>query len=169
MSCGSVDNRVGIANLRPSSPDSDPELRRMMVGRVAKLEQLGLAEQVEPGCWTLKPGLEETLRDLGIRGDIIKTMHRAMSGGGLEPDVSNFALHGDDPGDPVLGRLVARGLHDELTGSAYAVVEGVDGRTHHVRFSDMEMTGDAMPGAIVEARAYEDAAGRKRLLLATRS
>src|SRR5260370_12405457 len=31
------------------------------------------------------------------------------------------------------------------------------------------MTGDAMPGAIVEARAYEDAAGRKRLLLATRS
>src|SRR5260370_4566105 len=31
------------------------------------------------------------------------------------------------------------------------------------------MTGDAMAGAIVEARAYEDAAGRKRLLLATRS
>src|SRR5258708_7492798 len=31
------------------------------------------------------------------------------------------------------------------------------------------MTGDATPGAIVEARAYEDAAGRKRLLLATRS
>jgi len=29
------------------------------------------------------------------------------------------------------------------------------------------MTGDAKPGAIVEARAYEDAAGRKRLLLAT--
>ena len=30
--------------------------------------------------------------------------------------------------DPVLGRLVERGLHDELTGSAYAIVEGVDGR-----------------------------------------
>ena len=63
-----------------------------------------------------------------------------------------FALHGDDPADPVLGRLVARGLHDELTGSAYAIVEGVDGRTHHVRFSDVEMTGDAKPGAIVEAQ-----------------
>jgi type IV secretory pathway VirD2 relaxase len=164
-----ADEGAGIANLRPSSPDSDPELRRMMVGRVAKLEQLGLAEQVEPGCWTLKPGLEETLRDLGIRGDIIKTMHRAMSGGGREPDVSNFALHGDDPGDPVLGRLVARGLHDELTGSAYAVVEGVDGRTHHLQFSDLELTGDAVPGAIVEARAYQDASGWKRLSLAIRS
>src|SRR5260221_13706623 len=96
-------------------------------------------------------------------------MHRAMARAGREPDVSMFALQGEDPADPVLGRLVARGLHDELTGSAYAVGGGVDGRTHHARFSDIEMTGDAMPGAIVEARAYEDAAGRKRLLLATRS
>jgi Protein of unknown function (DUF3363) len=31
------------------------------------------------------------------------------------------------------------------------------------------MTGDAKPGAIVESRAYDDAAGRKRLSLATRS
>ncbi len=45
----------------------------------------------------------------------------------------------------------------------------MDGRTHHLRFSDLEMTGDAEPGAIVEARSYEDAKGRKRLSLATRS
>jgi hypothetical protein len=31
------------------------------------------------------------------------------------------------------------------------------------------MTGDAQPGAIVEARSYEDASGRRRLSLATRS
>jgi type IV secretory pathway VirD2 relaxase len=100
----------------------------------------------------LKPGLEQTLRELEIRGDIIKTMHRALAAAGREPDVAGFALHGDDPGDPVLGRLVARGLHDELKGSAYAVVEGVDGRTHHLQFSHFELTGDAAPGAIVEAR-----------------
>ena len=35
--------------------------------------------------------------------------------------------------------------------------------------SDLEMTGDAKPGAIVETRAYEDANGRRRLSLATRS
>ena len=140
-----------------------------MVGRVAKLERLGLAEQIEPGCWTLKPGLEDTLRDLSIRGDIIKTMHRAMGGVHREPDVSGFALHGDEPVDMVLGRLVERGLHDELKGSAYAIVEGIDGRTHHIRFTDIEMTGDAAPGAIVEARTYDDAQGRKHLTLATRS
>ena len=122
-----------------------------------------------PGCWTLKPGIEETLRDLGIRGDIIKTMHRAMSGAGREADVTGFALHGETPAVPVLGRLVERGLHDELQGSAYAIVEGIDGRNHHVRFSDLEMTGDTKPGAIVETRAYKDEGGRSRLSLATRS
>jgi len=92
-----------------------------------------------------------------------------MAGAGREPDVSRFALHGDDPNDPVLGRLAERGLHDELKGSAYAIVEGIDGRTHHLQFSDLELTGDAAPGAIVEARAYDDPKGRKRLALAIRS
>ena len=57
----------------------------------------------------------------------------------------------------------------KLEGSAYAIVAGVDGRTHRLRFSDLEMTGDPPPGAIVEARAYDDATGRRRLSLATRS
>jgi type IV secretory pathway VirD2 relaxase len=158
-----------IADLRPGDANEDPELRRLMLGRAAKLERLGLAEPVGAARWMLKPGLEPALRDLGIRGDIIKTMHQAMTGAGREPDVTGFALHGDEPADPVLGRLVGRGLDDELKGTAYAIVEGVDGRTHHLRFSDLDMTGDAKPGAIVEARAYEDSSGRHRLSLATRS
>ncbi len=89
-----------------------------MLGRAAKLERLGLADRIGAARWTLKPGLEPALRDLGIRGDIIKTMHRAMSGADREPDVAGFAIHGDAPVDPVLGRLVERGLDDELKGSA---------------------------------------------------
>ena len=164
-----ADENGGVADLRPGAANEDPELRRLMLGRAQKLERLGLAEQIGPASWTLKPGLEQSLRDLSIRGDIIKTMHRALTDAGREPDVTGFALHGDASADQVLGRLVARGLHDELKGSAYAIVEGVDGRTHHLQFSDLEMTGDALPGAIVEARSYEDAGGRRRLSLATRS
>jgi type IV secretory pathway VirD2 relaxase len=164
-----ADDGGGVIDLRPGLADEPPELRRLMLGRAERLERLGLAENVGSARWTLKPGLEQILRDLGTRGDIIKTMHRAMTGAGRDPDVSGFALHSDEPAAPVLGRLVARGLHDELRGSAYAIVEGVDGRTHHLQFSDLEVTGDARPGAIVEARAYEDASGQKRLSLATRS
>ena len=164
-----ADETGGVADLRPTGADDDPEFRRLMLGRARKLERLGLADQVGPASWTLKPGLEQSLRELSIRGDIIKTMHQALTDSSREPDVAGFALHGDQVSDQVLGRLVARGLHDELNGSAYAIVEGVDGRTHHLTFSDLEMTGDAPAGAIVEARSYEDAKGRSRLSLATRS
>ena len=114
------------------------------------------------------PGLEPALRDLGNRGDIIKTMHRAMAGTGREPDVAGFALHGDDPHDPVLGRLVARGLDDELKGSAYAIVKGLmAGRTI---FSSLTSNSRVtLRRERSSSRAHEDAQGRKRLSLAAAS
>lgn len=159
---------AGLVDLRPGG-DTDPEMRRLLLGRAAKLGQLGLAAREGPAVWALEPGAENTLRDLSVRNDIIKTMHNAMSRDGGRFDVSALALHQDVPSEPVIGRLVERGLHDELTGSAYAIVEGVDGRTHHLRFKDMEMTGDAKAGSIVELRSWEDAKGHDRLSLATRS
>ena len=164
-----ADEGAGIADLRPNATGPDPELRRLMTGRAMKLERMGLAEPAGPGCWTLKPGIEDTLRDLAVRGDIIKMMHRAMTDGARAPDVAGFAIHGEDVSDRIIGRLVERGLHDELAGTAYAIIDGADGRTHHIRFADLDMTGDALPGAIVELRAWEDAKAQRRLSLATRS
>jgi type IV secretory pathway VirD2 relaxase len=57
--------------------------------------------------------------------------HEVARAAELESLRTCFALHGDEPSDPVLGRLVERGLDDELKGSAYIVIDGVDGRTHH--------------------------------------
>src|SRR3546814_18626924 len=121
-----------------------------------KLERLGLAERTAPGCWALAPGLEPALRDLGLRGDIIKTMHRAMTASGGEADPGRFAMHTEPPTDPVIGKLVERGLHDELTGASYAVVDGAAGRVHHLKFSDLEWTGAAPSGALVEPRRWKD-------------
>lgn len=159
----------GAVDLRPGMAEPNRRDEALLRGRAQKLERMGLAEAVGPAQWTLKPGLETSLRDLSIRGDIIKTMHRAMSAEGRAPDPATFALHGNDVADPIVGRLVERGLHDELAGSAYAVVDGIDGRSHHLRFDDLEMTGDAKPGAIVELRRWQDAKGWDRLSLATRS
>jgi type IV secretory pathway VirD2 relaxase len=50
-----------------------------------------------------------------------------MRCGGRQPNTTGFAIHGNQVVDPVLGRLVERGLHDELAGTAYAIVDGVDG------------------------------------------
>jgi type IV secretory pathway VirD2 relaxase len=164
-----ADEAAGLADLRPGGADNDPELRRLMIGRASKLQRLGLAEQVSPGRWNLKPDLDQTLRQLSARGDIIETMHRAMTQAGREADVSRFVVHGETPLDPVVGRLIERGLQDELKASAYAVIEGVDGRTHHLGFADLDLTGDARVGAIVETRSHRDANGAQRLSLEVRS
>ena len=50
---------------------------------------------------------------------------------------------------PVIGRLVATALHDELAGEAYAVIDGTDGRAHHVRFRGIEAFAHAPSGRAV--------------------
>ena len=164
-----ADEAGGVIDLRPANDGSDRGDRSLLLGRAAKLERLGLADRIGTASWSLKADLEPTLRDLSIRTDIIKTMHRAMGQRDLGADPSTFALQGDAPTDQIIGRLVERGLHDELAGTAYAVIDGVDGRAHHVRFRDLELTSDAAPGAIVELRSWTDPKGEVRLSLAVRS
>lgn len=156
-----ADDLGGVIDLRPDPRRSQLALHRHLIGRAGKLERLGLVTNIAPACWTLKPDLEPTLRQLAVRGDIIKTMHRAMTGLGVDADPGRFAMHPGVGVDPIIGRLVERGLHDELSGQAYAVIEGADGRVHHLRFPDLEQTGDAAPGAIVELRTWTDRRGRQ--------
>lgn len=159
---------AGLIDLRPGG-NAEPDMRRLLTGRAARLEELGLMSREGSGLWSMQSGAEQVLRDLAVQGDVIKTMHRAMTRQGSTFDPSALALHVETPADPIVGRLVERGLDDELSGRAYAVIDGADGRVHHLRFDDIDMTGDARPGAIVELRSWEDPKGRTRLSLATRS
>jgi type IV secretory pathway VirD2 relaxase len=167
--CAIGDELGGVIDLRPDPYRTSNPTNQHLIGRATKLERMGLADRIAPGCWRLKPGLEQSLRDLGTRGDIIKTMHRAMTGQGLAAEPSRFAMYDETSPEPVIGRLVERGLHNELTGQAYAVVDGADGRIHHLKFSDIDMTGDAASGSIVELRIWTDRRGREQSSLWTHS
>ena len=116
-----ADERGGVIDLRPDPQRNQNDMDRHLIGRAGKLERMELATRLAPACWSLGPGLQPTLRALAVRGDIIKTMHRAMTGTGVEPDTGRFAMHDNAASDPVIGCLVERGLDDELTGSAYAL------------------------------------------------
>ena len=159
----------GLVDLRPDPSGHARSDRALLIGRATALERLGLADAHGQACWTLGSDLEGKLRELGERGDIIKTMHRAMSRQLGSAETGRFALHEEAPENPVIGRLIERGLHEELTGESYAIVDGVDGRVHHLKFPDLEVTGDAEPGAIVELRSWDDNRGRRQQSLALRS
>jgi len=165
-------DETGYLDLRPEPEGgSDWKIRRLMIGRLQHLEKMGLALQADPGEWILRVDVERNLRDLGQRGDIIKTMHRAFAARGQDRGVADFAIDAGRAGAPIIGRLVDKGLHNELTGEAYVVIDGIDGRAHHVRLRGIEAFDRAPPiGGIVEVRRFggpEDA--RPTLVLANRS
>ncbi|WP_457152982.1 relaxase/mobilization nuclease domain-containing protein [Mesorhizobium sp. P5_C1] len=159
----------GVIDLATAANAQSDEYQVLKVGRVRKLETLGLAEQVGPGQWIIDDKAEATLRELGERGDIIKRMHRALTEQGIERGAASYVLAAERLDTPIVGRLVDRGLDDELKGSAYAVVDGTDGRTHHIKLSDLDAAGDSAPGSIVELRKFHDAQGHGRAALAVRS
>jgi type IV secretory pathway VirD2 relaxase len=159
-----------VVDLRPEAdgPHGGPA-HAATIGRMRKLERLGLAEPLGPARWRLSENAEPTLRALGEQNDIIRRIHRGLAEQRIERSVSDYVLDDRDRPAPIIGRLVARGLDDELNGTAYAVIDGTDGRAHHVRLANLEAAGDTAPGGIVELRRFEDAAGRQRVALAVRS
>ncbi|MGE0294238.1 MAG: relaxase/mobilization nuclease domain-containing protein [Hyphomonadaceae bacterium] len=159
----------GVIDVAPDRQGKPDEYHAQKVGRLRKLETLGLAEQVGPGQWMIDDKAEATLRELGERGDIIKRMHRALTERGIERAAASYVLAAEGLDTPIVGRLVDRGLDDELKGSAYAVVDGVDGRTHHIKLPDLDAAGDSAPGSIVELRRFDDAKGERRVAIAVRS
>jgi type IV secretory pathway VirD2 relaxase len=159
----------GMIDLRPDrSPGRDP-LREIRIGRMRTLERLALAERAGPARWILASDAEPRLRALGERGDIIKRLHKALAKDGAARAISSWALEGERHGEPVIGRLIGRGLDDELKGTTFAIVDGVDGRVHHLKLPDIDAAGDGPIGGIVELRRFEDSHGRKRIALAVRS
>ncbi|BAI96837.1 type VI secretion protein [Sphingobium sp. TA15] len=162
-------HETGVVDLAPRAGGQPDEFHVLKVGRLRKLESLGVANPVGNAQWAIKPEAEATLRELGERGDIIKRMHKALTDRGIERGSANYVLASEGLDLPVVGRLVERGLDDELNGTAYAVVDGVDGRTHHIKLPDLDAAGDSTPGSIVELRRFDDARGQRRIALAVRS
>ena len=160
----------GAIDLRPACDEGGDFERTLLVGRARKLERLGLATPLGPGQWIMAEEAESVLRRLGERGDIIKRIHRGLAERSAERAAADFVLDGETRGDPIIGQLLARGLADELKGSSFAVIDGIDGRTHHLRLADLDATSDAPIGAVVEARRLPSReGGAPRLLLAVRS
>lgn len=111
-------------------------------GRLRHLETLGLATR--QGCrYRLHPDLEAQLRTLQVRRDIIRTLHQRRLESGRE--VRELGR------DPVRGKVVKVGQHDEMGASAWVVVRDGDGQEHFAKLK----VGQVMPsiGRTVELQA----------------
>jgi len=135
-----------------------PLQQAMRAGRLKKLEALGLAEPLVAGRWRLAEGLEERLRRLGERGDIVRTMHRELSARRIERGVAEFVPDAAPLRGPLVGRVAGRGLSDEVRDRQYLLVDGVDGRVHYVDLGRGDGVEPLPDGAVVRVVPVEPAA-----------
>jgi type IV secretory pathway VirD2 relaxase len=128
------------ANREVSAADNDPFQQSIAAGRLRKLKAMDLADDIGSGRYRLADTLEETLRHIGERGDIVRLMQRELTArrldrAGVEQVVSI------DLREPIVGQLIRRGLSDEHRDRHYAMIDGIDGRVHYVDIGN----GDATP------------------------
>lgn len=135
---------VDIVDL--TSQPGDRQRQNVLRARLQRLEAMALAERVDANRWKLSPKMESTLNGLGERGDILRTLHRAMKG-----EQRELVLEGS-LAVPIAGRIVAKGLADELHDRGYLMVDGIDGRAHHLKLPVGADLAALPVGGIVEAK-----------------
>ena len=143
--------------------------RPLLVGRLQRLQKMGLATETQPGSWAMHADAEKTLRAMGERGDIVRTMQRAMGGQRRELAVFQPGQDGDRGDRSIIGRVAGKGLADELYDRGYLVIDGVDGKAHYVALPPKTELEQYPMGAIVEVKGFADirAADKTIVALAT--
>jgi type IV secretory pathway VirD2 relaxase len=165
-----------FTDLRPDQDMGDTfrQNRALLIERARKLERMGLATEIETGKWFVSPKAEPALRELGERGDIIKSMHRALEREGLAEDrhPARYVLHRENATERIVGRVLDKGLGgDEMGERVRLVIDGVDGRVHHIEMDAARaeevgrgmivVVGSAPPGPRAADRNIMDVAGQE--------
>ncbi|MBK1822286.1 relaxase/mobilization nuclease domain-containing protein [Burkholderia orbicola] len=144
---------------------AEPRLQRQrqaLIGRLQRLQRMGLATEHQPGMWIVHTEAEPTLRAMGERGDIIRTMQRAMRG--QQRELAVFQA-GED-GRAIVGRVAGKGLADELYDKGYLIVDGTDGKAHYVALPPRSELEQYPTGAVVEVKGAADVRSADRNIAA---
>lgn len=141
----------GFLDLRPEAGQLRADFdRTLRIGRLQVLERFGLASEPQPGIWHLSDRLEPTLRELGERGDIIKSMHRSLAQLGHTRAIEGIRLHGEGASTPVTGQVIGKELINELDDRVGLIINGIDGQVHHVTMGGTAIEEEIRIGSIVE-------------------
>ncbi|WP_434782603.1 DUF3363 domain-containing protein [Ferrovum myxofaciens] len=157
--------REAVDGLVRAETLAEPRLQRqrqMLIGRLQRLQRMGLATEQQPDVWAVHAEAEPTLRAMGERGDIIRIMQRAMSG---RPRELAVFQPGED-GRFIVGRVAGKGLADELYDKGYLVIDGIDGKAHYVALPPRLELEQYPAGSVVEVKSSADVRAADRNIAA---
>lgn len=144
--------KEGAVSIEPANTETRRFERAALLQRLRHLEGLHLAERVGVSEWQLSDGWESTLKTLGRRGDIIRSL-----AAGVSPEHAHRAIRFvDEAGQlerPFTGVVISQGPEDELRDTRFLLVEDLGGEIWHVPVRGLE-PGELPPrGSIVEITA----------------
>ena len=144
-------------------PPEDRTTHASHMGRLKKLQSLGLVEENQTGVWQIGFDIEIKLKSLGQRGDIIKTMHRVMRETGIDRPAGSFAMFDTaKPGNRIVGRVAGLGLTDEINDRHYIVVDATDGKVHYADVGHLRPEFVPDKGMIVAIENIASDSGEKQ-------
>lgn len=149
------DDRISLGELASERGRFDRSLR---IKRLRHLERLGLATR-DGNSWHLKPGWTETLKQLGRKGDIIRSMtarYRSL-------DVANRLEMLDETrlaGTTLSGRIAGTVILDEMEDRHALILERMDGKVALVPLASGQSPADIPEGAIADIRFMQAKARR---------
>lgn len=125
--------------------------RQLHAARLKTLGTLGLATRINTARWQIADGAETTLKDLGARGDIIKTLNRELAG---RPDgrIDAGSIFDKTNADaPILtGAIIGKGVAGEAHDRAYAIIDSMDGRSVYLDLGNADALDELRTGIIVQ-------------------
>lgn len=152
----------GVIDLKQPRTIYERFRTKLLNARLKTLETLGLARHASDG-WRLSPRHEETLRDMGRRGDIIRSMGQALGTRFSPAEMRDFAAEVAPP--ILIGRVAGSGASDDAHEKRFLAIDGADGKQWHVAVvSGVSFTPPK--GAIVEIRREAGAARKSDHIIA---
>ena len=132
-----------------SAGGRDMSQHAIWTGRLRKLESLGLAEKLSGNRWQLGDDVEPMLRRLGQHGHAVRTVERDLAVAGVKRARAEQIVHRSSAAVLATGRVLAHGFSGDDNGRRYLIIDGLDGRCHHVELGSGEQPEPPAIGSIV--------------------
>lgn len=146
------DENLVLRDIEPEGPEQ--RLSRM---RLARLQELELAQDLGDGRWQLAQNFEDKLQRLHERTVRVERLQATLRACKL--DRPGVDLHVVDVVDasrlPITGKLVMHGI-DQSNFVDGQIIDGIDGRVHLIASASSEMYSTLQEGAIVRISNARD-------------
>lgn len=129
----------------------------LIKGRLRFLAAAGLAAEQPPGIYVVRENYQDELSKIAQKNEAVKRLYGKVSAG-LD-DLSVYSLKAGE-GVSVTGRIVDKGIMDELYDRKYVVVQDMAAKLHFVPVGEAKAYDAIQMGSLVALKAGDQSTGK---------